>query len=203
MLVGTGGASPSLASCLGLIRLAPRGGSGLERTGPEIDFFRCGAGERGSPRSACSLSLGSLVALYAPGAERGSDGLLDGASWRGFFNGKVCDRSATRRGFLSSSAAGGPNPPYPAFFGTLGAINPDLDPDELLVDVRECPAPAVAGRTIDPPTSAVLDDIVISFRLLAVAFLWCRERTGPPVGEFPAPLRPFTSNGPGAIVFIL
>lgn len=74
---------------------------------------------------------------------------------------------------------------------------------ELMVDERECPGPdpgpAVEGRGIDPPTSDVLVDIVVSLRLPKVACLWCPR----PAAESGACLRPFTSNGPGAIVFIL
>jgi hypothetical protein len=42
---GTGGASPSLESILGLIKLAPRGGSGRLRSGPEMEGFRCLGGD--------------------------------------------------------------------------------------------------------------------------------------------------------------
>lgn len=46
MFAGTGGTSPALpAAVLGLIRLAPRGGSGLVRSGPDIDCFLCLGGD--------------------------------------------------------------------------------------------------------------------------------------------------------------
>jgi hypothetical protein len=77
---------------------------------------------------------------------------------------------------------------------------PDFEPFELFVDVRECPVPAVAGRTMELPTSAVLVDIVMSLKLPAVACLWCPGRLA---GGSVTCLRAFTSNGPGAIVFIL
>jgi len=61
-----------------------------------------------------------------------------------------------------------------------------------VVDVLEWPGPAVDGRCMFAPISAVLD-IVISRKLPAVFCLWW------PVGV----CRPFGSKGPGAIVFIL
>ena len=38
-LFGTGGASPSLASTRGRIKLTPRGGGALVRSGPDIEGF--------------------------------------------------------------------------------------------------------------------------------------------------------------------
>lgn len=75
---------------------------------------------------------------------------------------------------------------------------PDFDPFELFVDVREWPGgPAVDGRIILPPISAVAEDIVASARLPPVPF---RRWPGPAGGPL-AFLLP--SKGPGAIVFIL
>jgi hypothetical protein len=42
---GTGGVPPNLESILGLIKLAPRGGSGRLRSGPEMEGFRCLGGD--------------------------------------------------------------------------------------------------------------------------------------------------------------
>lgn len=78
---------------------------------------------------------------------------------------------SSRSASSSVDAGGLPKPPYPFFLGCLGSPNPDLEPFELLVDVRECP-PAVAGRCILAPVSAVPIDIVVSFILPIVACLW-------------------------------
>ena len=78
MFDGTGGASPILWSVLGLIKLAPRGGSGLERSGPEIDCFLCLGGD---PLTDLSLPMGlpdSFDGLRILAS--GSDGLLNGGS---------------------------------------------------------------------------------------------------------------------------
>jgi hypothetical protein len=72
-LDGTGGASPSRASVLSLIRLAPLGGRGLERSGPEIDCFLCGDVDFSLP--AWNRLLDSLDGLRI----RGSEGLLEGS----------------------------------------------------------------------------------------------------------------------------
>ena len=87
MLAGTGGASPSLVPVLGLIKLAPRGGSGLVRSGPETDCFRCLGGD---PLIDLSLPMGlpdsfDGLRILAPG----SDGLLNVGSWLGVRRGNV------------------------------------------------------------------------------------------------------------------
>jgi hypothetical protein len=148
MFVGTGGASPSLPLVLGLIKLPPRGGSGLVRSGPDMDCFLCLGGD---PLTDLSFprdlpdSLEGLRILVS-----GSDGLLYVGSWLGVLRGNVCDlcsgRRVCRSAYSSAAAAGGPKPPYPFFLGCLGSPNADLEPFELLVDARECPEPAVAGR---------------------------------------------------------
>jgi len=79
-LLGTGGASPSLTSVLDLIKLAPRGGRGRERSGPETDGLRCLGGD-----SPCDLSdmLGRLPEDSFEGLRilvSGSEGLLFGGS---------------------------------------------------------------------------------------------------------------------------
>jgi hypothetical protein len=76
---GTGGASPSLLSTLDLIKLAPRGGRGLERSGPENDCFRA-LDLDGDLLLDRSMSVGllplSFDGLRICGPGPGSDGLL-------------------------------------------------------------------------------------------------------------------------------
>lgn len=79
MFVGRGGSSPSLVSVVDLIRLAPRGGSGLVKSGPVMDFFLPLGGD---PLFDLSFPKGVLDASeglrnLAPD----SDGLLDAGSW--------------------------------------------------------------------------------------------------------------------------
>jgi hypothetical protein len=57
-LAGMGGASAILTSILGLIRLAPRGGRGLDKSGPDIEGFLCFGGD---PLTDLPLSIGPLL----------------------------------------------------------------------------------------------------------------------------------------------
>ena len=80
MVDGIGGASPSLASVLGLIKLTPRGGAGRDRSGPDVDGFRCLGGDLLIDLAfpiGISWSFDGLLAT-------GSDGLLSGGSKLGF-----------------------------------------------------------------------------------------------------------------------
>ena len=201
MLVGRGGASPGLVAVLGLIKLAPRGGSGLVRSGPEVDCFRCLGGE---PLTDLSLPMGladSFDGLRILAS--GTDGRLNVSSWGCVRRGNVCDLCSGCRVSRSASssliAGGGPKPPYPFFLGCFGSPKPGLKSLELFVEDRECPESAVAGRCILPPKSAVPVGIAISFMLPTVACLWWPLSSG----GLPNFLRPLISKGPGAIVFIL
>lgn len=85
-LTGTGGALPSLASTLGLIKLAPRGGRGLVRSGPDTDGFRCLAGDFDLFPMPGPDSLEGLRILD-PSAT--SDGLLIDEPWPSLLKGNV------------------------------------------------------------------------------------------------------------------
>ena len=189
---------PGFVSALGLIKLLPRGGSGLVRSGPDTEAFRCLGGDPLTERCSSKgiLPLGSFDGPRIPGRTVGSEGLRNGDSRTSLGKGKVCDLFSDCSGSRSemSVTAGGPKPPSPFVPGTLGGEAPDLKPPELLVEDLECPGPAIAGRCMFAPISAVREDIVASLKLPAVGCLWCPGRS-------PRLLR--TSNGPGAIVFIL
>lgn len=129
--VGTGGASPDFEFILGLIRLAPRGGSGLVRSGPDID----GCGLLGGDPFGLRPTFDGLRSWASLGAE----GLLSEGSSLVLRIGNVFDRCAELSSSRSakSSVPGAPNPPYPFFLGCLGTTIPDFDPLELFVEVRE------------------------------------------------------------------
>lgn len=72
-MLGTGGASPSLASTRGRIKLTPRGGGALVRSGPDMEgFLLFLAGDTDRSPSGLVLELASFDGLRM----RGSDGLL-------------------------------------------------------------------------------------------------------------------------------
>lgn len=194
MFDGIGGASPSLAPVLGLIKLTPRGGAGRDRSGPDMDGFR---NRGGDPLTDLEFPIGicwSFDGLRI--LATGSDGLLYAGSKLGFGrrnNSELCSGFSISCTASSSAAGGGPNPPYPFFLGNVGSPNPDLELFVLLVSVRECAELAVDGLWMLPPISPVLVDIV-SLKLEGVFGVWR------PLSS--AGRRSFTSKGPGAIVFI-
>ena len=110
---GMAGVSPWFAAVLGLIKLAPRGGRGLERSGPE-GFLPLSAAEG----RLTEVSFDGLRILIS-----GSDGLRSGEYELALGIGNVCDRSSARRNSLRSSlTGGGPNPSYPFFLGRRGRL---------------------------------------------------------------------------------
>lgn len=191
---GTGGASPSLISVLDLIKLVPRGGRGLDKSGPEVDgLLCCSGGPPANPSGILGRLPGPIDGVRV--VDSGSDGLRFEDFRLVFWRGNVWALSSGRNGCctMSTSVSGGPNPPYPSFLGSLGM--PDFEPFEPLVEVRECPE-EVDGRTTWLTNSAVVVGLATSFKLFC---LRCPISVAPPSPS----LRLLISKGPGAMVFIL
>lgn len=99
---GTGGASPPFA-LLSLIKLTPRGGRGLDRSGPVTDGLLCLGGET----FPLSIFDGLRKTVFGSDGRRGNPfGIRFSAT-----TGNVCDLFSGWSGFRSSCAAGGLNPP--------------------------------------------------------------------------------------------
>src|SRR6266536_3737282 len=114
-LDGTGGTSPGFVPALGLIKLVPRGGSGLVRSGPDAEAFRCLGGDPLTERCSSNgiLPFGSLDGPRIPGPGAGSEGLRNGDSRTSLGKGKVCDLFSDCSGSRSelSVSAGDLKPP--------------------------------------------------------------------------------------------
>jgi hypothetical protein len=118
---GIGGASPGLVAVLGRIKLVPRGGRGLVKSGPDTEGFRCLGGDPlgDRPCSSGHVPLSTFDGLRIPELFAGSEGLRNGGSLGSLGRGNVCDLFSGCNGSRSGSSLvdGGPNPPYPFALG--------------------------------------------------------------------------------------